>query len=78
MMPCGLSPLIMCPEGKKLVGAVDDETLGLWQVRLQFPSHFGLLGEEGLEPWPTISTMILRLLLALNFFPSIQVTGKHF
>lgn len=24
MMPCGLSPLIMCPEGNKLVGAVDD------------------------------------------------------
>ncbi|XP_047579180.1 T-cell-specific surface glycoprotein CD28 isoform X2 [Lutra lutra] len=23
-MPCGLSPLIMCPEGNKLVGAVDD------------------------------------------------------
>ncbi|XP_006194333.1 T-cell-specific surface glycoprotein CD28 [Camelus dromedarius] len=34
----------------------------------------GLLREEGLEPWPTVSTMILRLLLALNFFPSIQVT----
>ncbi|XP_029789871.1 T-cell-specific surface glycoprotein CD28 isoform X2 [Suricata suricatta] len=50
------------------------EKLRLWQVPLQLPSHFGLLGEEGLEPWPTISTMILRLLLALSFFPSIQVT----
>ncbi|XP_022353830.1 T-cell-specific surface glycoprotein CD28 [Enhydra lutris kenyoni] len=49
------------------------ETLRLQQVHLLFPSHSGLLGEEGLEPWPTISTMILRLLLALNFFPSIQV-----
>lgn len=43
-------------------------------MHLQPTSHFGLLGEEGLQPWPTVSTMILRLLLILNFFPSIQVT----
>lgn len=62
----------MCPKTSKLaVVAVDDESShsSVSSVHLTL----GLLREEGLEPWPTVSTMILRLLLALNFFPSIQV-----
>ena len=61
----------MCPKTSKLaVVAVDDESShsSVSSVHLTL----GLLREEGLEPWPTVSTMILRLLLALNFFPSIQ------
>lgn len=49
-----------------------------WAGASSAPLTLGLLEEEGLQPWPTVSTMILRLLLALNFFPSIQVTGKRF
>ena len=67
----------MCPETSKLaVVAADDESShsSVSSVHLTL----GLLREEGLEPWPTVSTMILRLLLALNFFPSIQVAGKQF
>lgn len=69
--------MIMCPETSKLaVVAVDDESSH--SSVSSVPLTLGLLREEGLEPWPTVSTMILRLLLALNFFPSIQVAGKQF
>ena len=67
----------MCPaRSKSAVVAADDESShsSLSSAHLTL----GLLGEEGLQPWPTVSTMILRLLLALNFFPSIQVAGKRF
>ncbi|KAM9664012.1 T-cell-specific surface glycoprotein CD28 isoform 3-T5 [Trichechus inunguis] len=43
----------------------------------QLPLLSGLHREEGLEPWPTVRTMILRLFLALNFFPSIQATAEN-
>lgn len=49
------------------------ETRRPWRVCPQPTSHLGLLREEGLQLWPATSTMILRLLLALNFFPSILV-----
>ncbi|XP_004262874.1 T-cell-specific surface glycoprotein CD28 [Neophocaena asiaeorientalis asiaeorientalis] len=62
----------MCPErSKSVVVAADDES----GCSGASPAHLtlGLLREEGRKPWPTVSTMILSLLLALNFFPSIQV-----
>lgn len=67
----------MCPErSKSVVVAADDES----GCSGASPAHLtlGLLREEGRKPWPTVSTMILSLLLALNFFPSIQVAGKQF
>ncbi|XP_037704594.1 LOW QUALITY PROTEIN: T-cell-specific surface glycoprotein CD28 [Choloepus didactylus] len=53
------------------------ESLRPPRVRLQLPLLFGLLGEEGLGPWPTCRTMIFRLLLALHFFPSIEASAVN-
>lgn len=66
------------PREVKLEVASDD---GDVQALASVPSAHLTLGappEEGLPLWPAVSTMILRLLLALNFFPSILVTGKRF